>query len=254
MSVRHFLLCFSLLACTAAVPAQETNKPATIRANDGGQTGPMQSIFVPPKAGAPFSLNLAAEWTRPLANGGTYTLVNERKIARDAAGRIYQERWILVPKGGTIQSQMNVFQITDPEMHTWYNCEPAVKVCELLKYRLTTEDTYVPAIGTSGPLPEGRGKRLHEDLGTNVIEGVETHGYRETLTLNPGTMGNDRPMETTREFWWSPELALNLMSIVDSPQAGKQVFTVKNLATTPPEPRLFVVPDDYKVVDHREEN
>ncbi len=254
MSVRALLLPLFVAAIAALVPAQEQNQPATIRANDGGQTGPMQSIFVPPKAGAPFSLTLATEWSRPLASGGTFTLMNERKIVRDAAGRIYQERWILVPKGGNIKSQMNVFQITDPEMHTWYNCETATKVCELLKYRLTTEDTYVPGIGASGPLPDGRGTRLHEDLGANTIEGVETHGYRETLTLNPGVMGNDAPMVTTREFWWSPELALNLVSIVDSPQAGKQVFRAKDVSTSPPEPGLFVVPDDYKIVDHRAAN
>jgi hypothetical protein len=48
-------------------------------------------------------------------------------------------------------------------------------------------------------------------------------------------------------------LGLNLVSIVDSPQAGKQVFTAKNLITTAPEPGLFVVPDEYKIVDRREE-
>ncbi len=255
MHTRSIRLCLALFAFAGSVFAQDAiNKPATIRGNDGGRTGPMQSIFVPPKPGAPFSLTLATEWSRPLANGGAYTLVNERKIARDAAGRIYQERWILVPKNGTFKSQMNVFQITDPEMHTWYNCEPATKVCELLMYHLTTEDTYVPPIGTSGPLPNGRGTRQHEDLGQRSIEGVETHGYRETVTLNPGTMGNDTPMVTTREFWYSPELALNLVSIVDSPEAGKQVFTVKNLSATPPEPGLFVVPDDYKIIDQRKTN
>ena len=212
-----------------------------------------QSIFVPPKAGVPFSLILATEWSRPLGNGGTFTLSNERRIGRDNAGRIYQERWILVPKGGNIKSHMNVFQITDPEMHTWYNCETATKVCDLHKYHLTTEDNYQPAIGTSGPLPDGRGSRLHQDLGVGSTEGVDTHGYRETLTINPGIMGNDKPMVTTREFWYSPELALNLVSVVDSPQVGKQVFTVKNLTTTPPEPSLFVVPDEYKIVDRREE-
>jgi hypothetical protein len=91
-------------------------------------------------------------------------------------------------------------------------------------------------------------------LGQRTIEGAETHGYRETVTLTPGTMGNDSPMVTTREFWYSAELALNLVSIVDSPEAGKQVFTVKNLSATTPEPGLFVVPDDYKIVDRRTTN
>lgn len=254
MSIRPFLLALALLSGAKLALGQDQNKPAVIRAHDGGYDGPLQSIFVPPKAGAPFSLTLSTEWTRALGNGGSFTLANERRIVRDAMGRIYQERWILVPKGGAIKSCMNVFQITDPELHTWYNCETATKVCELLTYHLTTTDTYLPATGTSGPLPDGKGSRLHEDLGMSSTEGVETHGYRETLTLNPGVVGNDAPMVTTREFWWSPELALNLVSIVDSPQFGKQVFRAKDVSTTPPEPGLFVVPDDYNVVDHRNAN
>ena len=253
MPIRPYLLALLSLTLVPSVRAQDQNQPAVVRGIDGGANGPMQSIFVPPKAGAPFSLILATEWSRPLGNGGTFTLANERRIVRDNAGRIYQERWILVPKGSNIKSQMNVFQITDPEMHTWYNCETATKVCDLYKYHLTTEDNYQPAIGTSGPLPDGRGSRVHQDLGVGNTEGVDTHGYRETLTINPGIMGNDKPMVTTREFWYSPELGLNLVSIVDSPQAGKQVFTAKNLITTAPEPGLFVVPDEYKIVDRREE-
>jgi hypothetical protein len=38
-------------------------------------------------------------------------------------------------------------------------------------------------------------------------------------------MGNDKPMITTREFWFATRLAFNLVSIVDSPISGKQVFT-----------------------------
>jgi hypothetical protein len=221
---------------------------------DGGTSGRMESIFVPPKAGAPFSLTLATEWSRPIGNGGTFTLANERHIVRDSKGRIYQERWILVPKGGKIKSEMDVMQITDPNQHTWYNCIVRTKVCEILEYRLTTTQTYQPAIGLSGPLPDGSGFRTHEDLGVGNTLGVDTHGYRETLTINPGAMGNDKPMVSMREFWFSPQLALNLVSIVDDPQSGKQVFTVKDLSTSEPELTYFEVPEGYTVVDHRHEN
>jgi hypothetical protein len=238
---------------SASVMGQTQPQPAPVRIPDGGANGRMESIFVPPKAGTPFSLTLVTEWSRPLGNGGTFTLTNQRRIVRDSRGRIYQERWLLVPKGGDIKSQMDIFQITDPERHTWYNCETATKVCELLKYRLTAENDFQPAIGPSGPLPNGKGARQHEDLGASSTEGVDTHGYRETLTINPGVMGNDKPMITTREFWYSPELAINLISIVESPQSGKQIFTAKDLVTSEPEPGLFVVPDDYKIVDHGNE-
>jgi hypothetical protein len=245
------LLTFSL--ATLALSQEPIQKPA-VRIPDGGANGPMQSIFIPPKPGAPFSLTLAAEWTRSMANGGTFTLVNERHIMRDSKGRIYQERWILVPKGGKIKSEMNVFQITDPGLHTWFNCEVRTKVCELLQYHLTAEETYLPPTGTSGPLPDGSGSRLHEDLGPSTTEGVDTHGYRETLTINEGVMGNDKPMVTVREFWYSPQLGINLLSIVDSPQSGKQVFTAKDVSISEPDLSFFAIPAGYKVVDHRNEN
>jgi hypothetical protein len=244
----------STFGSTAAAQDAAPQKQV-VRIPDGGTSGRMESIFIPPKAGAPFSMTLLTEWSRPLnnGNGGTFTLTNERRIQRDSKGRIYQERWLLVPKGSKIQSIMDIFQITDPELHTWYNCETATKVCNLYRYSLTTQDNFQPAIGTSGPMPNGNGFRQHEDLGLSSTEGVETHGYRETSTINAGVLGNDQPMVSTREFWYSPQLAINLISIVDTPQSGKQVFTAKNLTTSEPEPSYFNVPEGYKVVDRLNE-
>jgi hypothetical protein len=237
------------MAQTAPAP-----QPPVVRVPDGGVGGRMESIFIPPKAGAPFSLLLATEWSRPLnASGGTFTLANERRIVRDSKGRIYQERWILVPKGSKVKSFMDVFQITDPEQHTWYNCITASKVCDLRHYSRTTTEDYQPAIRPSGPLADGNGVRQSDDLGMGSTEGVDTHGYRETTTYNVGVIGNDQPMIAMREFWYSPQLAINLVSIVDDPQTGKQVFTVKDVTTSEPEPSFFAIPEGYKVVDRRQE-
>jgi hypothetical protein len=241
-----------VLSLVSLAGAQQQGSSAR-KVADGGTSGRMESIFVPPKAGAPFSLMLATEWSRPLANGGSFTLANERRIVRDSKGRIYQERWILVPKGSKIKSFMDIFQITDPEKHTWYNCRTADKVCELLLYQLETTDKFVPATAPSGPLPDGTGVRQHDDLGVSNTAGVDTHGYRETVTLNEGVLGNDRPMVTTREFWFSSKLGFNLLSMVDDPQSGKQVFTVKDLSLSEPELSLFEVPEGHTVVDHRNE-
>ena len=62
-------------------------------------------------AGAPFNLILVTEWSGPFGNGGSFTLANQRRTVRDGKGRIYQERWLLVPKGSKIQSRMDVIQI-----------------------------------------------------------------------------------------------------------------------------------------------
>ena len=265
MHVRLFAVCFCILWLSATAarsqvparqqPAANSTAETIVRRVDGGAgNGIMQSIFIPPKAGAPFNLTLSTEWTRPLPGGGTWTLVNERHIMRDSKGRIYQERWILVPKGGPVKSAMNVFQITDPELHTWFNCEVRTKICELLQYTLTTEQSYLPALGPSRTQPNEIGHRTQEDLGPGNPLGVDTHGFRETLTIKPGELGNDRPMVNVREFWWSPQLAINLVSIVDDWQSGNQVFTVKDLSTTEPDVSYFNIPADYKVVDHRTEH
>jgi hypothetical protein len=218
---------------------------------DGGVSGRMESITIPPILDSPFSLTLVAEWSRSMGTGGTLTLTNHRRIMRDGKGRIYQERRLLVPKGSKMESEMDVFQITDPAQHTWYNCGTHSKICELLPYGMRPDMVYKPAIGTSGPLPDGKGFRQHEDLGTGISAGVNTNGYRETTTYNPGALGNDQIMVVTREFWYSPQLGINMISKVDTPTTGKQVFTVTELITAEPDPQFFEIPADYKVVDHR---
>lgn len=230
--------------------------PPVVNFSDGGAsprgTGPMESIFIPPKLNAPFSLKLAAEWSRPLATGGSFTLANERAIVRDSKGRIYQERRILVPKDGDFKSEMNVFQITDPRQHIWYNCSTRSKICELLPYNENAEAQYMPRIGNTGPLPHGRGFNQVDDLGVETIEGLEAHGYRETCLFNIGAMGNDVPMTSIREFWFSERLGIDLKSIVDNPQSGKQLFTVKELSTSEPDSAYFRIPEGYRVVNHLE--
>ncbi|HWZ52601.1 MAG TPA: hypothetical protein VNW54_14165 [Granulicella sp.] len=218
---------------------------------DGGGQEILQSIFVPPIAHAPFSLTLATEWTRPLNNGGTYTLVNRRPIKRDGAGRIYQERWLLTPKGSDIPSRLSWIQIVDPNAHTLYQCNAFQHVCELLTYSGSADVHYQPSLFKSGPLANGKGSRTHEDLGASERAGVPVHGYRDTTTLNPGVLGNDLPMTTVREFYYSAELGINLSSVLDAPQVGRETFTVEEISTTDPDASFFQPPEGYTIVDHR---
>ena len=245
------LLTLSAVPWSVLAQSESKPQPPVVQVADGGTSGRMESIFIPPVANAPFSLTLVTEWSRPLGNGGTFTLANQRHIVRDGKGRIYQERWILVPKGSKIESHMDVIQITDPMQHTWLNCGVQEKVCVLMPYTLATGTVYKPAIGITGPLPDGTGFRQHEELGLSNSNGVDTTGYRETTTFNPGVFGNDRPMVTTREFWYSAQLGINLISKVDDPQSGNQSFSVTELTTSEPDPRFFAVPEGYKVVDQR---
>ena len=244
------LLYASSTTLLAQTPPAQTPQ-ATVQIADGGTREMLESIFIPPLPRAPFTLTLDTEWTRPIANGGAYTVANTRRIMRDSTGRIYQERWYLMPKNGKQEPKMNYIQISDPATHTLTNCQVMAKRCYLQWYGGSTTTAYQPAAAPSGPLPNGNGYHLHEDLGHNDVAGLDTVGYRETTTLNPGVFGNDQPMVTTREFWYSAQLGINLLSKLDSPRSGKQQFTVKELTTAEPDPQSFTPPEGFSIIDQR---
>jgi hypothetical protein len=236
--------------------AQSPNKqPQFVTTQDGGVSEVLQSIEVPPKAGAPFTLTLETEWVKTLNDGGTVTFVNKRRIARDAAGRIYQERWALVPKNDPhVKSMMTVIQIADPTAGTLYNCFLVVKTntCELLKYTGSTSKIYKPASPPSGPLPNNQGTVVHQELGAQILAGVSAEGIRDVTTYNPGVFGNDRKVTIEREFWYSEQLGLSLLSVREDPRIGKQTFVVTSVNQSDPDSSLFELPAGFKTVDLRE--
>jgi hypothetical protein len=240
---------FLLLVGTQAVRAQTSDEGGV--SFDGGGQEILQSIVVPAIPNAPFSLTLAAEWSRPMSNGGTFTTANSRPIKRDSRGRLYEERWLMTPKGSGVPSQPSWIQIADPQARTLYQCNVRTKVCDLLKLSSSVSARFDPTRVPSGPLQGGKGTRTHEDLGGGYFAGVQVHEYKDTLTVNAGVMGNDLPMSTVRDYRFSPELGINLISTVEAPQIGRQTFTVTELSTTEPDPAYFQPPEGYKIVDHR---
>jgi len=224
-------------------------------AEDGGARGSvLESIVVPPKAKAPFTLILETEWIRGLSDGGTITLVNKRRIARDAEGRIYQERWLLVPKADLADSQMNAIQISDPHTHTLHTCPMlnSKKQCYVVTYIPSPTTVFKFQGPPTGPLPGDTGDRVHTELGKQLVSGVEAIGERDTTNFNPGVFGNDRKMTIEREFWYSPKLGFNLLSKRSDPRYGTENFTVTNLILADPDPKLFELPEGFTVVDRRD--
>ena len=245
-AIRHFAIAALLILSVPQLRAQ--GAPGF----DGGVTETLQSIYIPPLVGAPFSAIVHTEWARPIPGGGSYTAVNQRRVARDGRGRIYEERWLLVPKDSGVQSRMNVIQIADPNNHTLYNCFVFERRCTLLKFAEPAITSYKPPVIPSGPLENGKGFTTHLDIGVRTIAGIDTTGTRETTTLNPGAIGNDRAFVTVREFWQAPQIGVNVLSTVDGPQTGQQTFTLSDLSLTEPEPQLFELPDGYEVLDRRQ--
>jgi hypothetical protein len=242
----------SPLLLAPPLPAQQA-QPPVVEMRDGGTNLLLESIYIPVLLNAPFTAIVHAEWARPMPGGGNVISVNQRRVARDSRGRIYQERWLLVPKDSGIESRMNVIQIADPDTHTHYNCLMLEKPhrCILEDYADTAFAIYVPAHGATGPLANNAGYQTHEDLGVRYVEGLDCTGSRDTATFAKGVFGNDSPVVATREFWHAARIGINLISLVSGPNVGTQSFKVTDVNLAEPDPSLFQLPAGFAVEDRR---
>ena len=86
-----------------------------------------------------------------------------------------------------------------------------------------------------------------ESLGAQMIEGVQAEGTRITFTIPAGKIGNDRPIVTVNERWYSPELQAVVVSKNLDPRSGDTIYRLTNISRSEPDPSLFQVPGDYTI-------
>jgi hypothetical protein len=90
-----------------------------------------------------------------------------------------------------------------------------------------------------------------EELGSQTLDGVLVTGTRTTETIPAGAIGNEEPIETASEWWFSPALQVVMKSTNTDPRIGKTTETLNNLNRAEPDPSLFQVPSDYTISDSR---
>jgi hypothetical protein len=93
------------------------------------------------------------------------------------------------------------------------------------------------------------GNEVKEQLGKQLIEGVEAEGTRSTITIPAGDIGNERPIEIVTERWYSPELQLVVMSRHSDPRNGETTYKLTNISRADPAKSLFEVPAGFTVKD-----
>lgn len=90
---------------------------------------------------------------------------------------------------------------------------------------------------------------VKEQLGKQIIEGVEAEGTRTTVTIAAGEIGNERPIEIVSERWFSQELQLVVMTRNSDPRTGETTYKLTNINRSEPAKTLFEVPSDYTIKD-----
>ncbi len=211
---------------------------------------------------APYTAEAVTEVTQTLADGNRIERRTSAAIARDSRGRVRREHQGMML--GALQaapSQVPLVSISDPTSGTHVTLNQERRVAH--RFSMPTFDVPVPPPGDvlisagAGPmglplgLSPGTGGRdvRTERLGAQEIEGILAEGTRTTLTIPAGTIGNQLPIETMSERWYSPELQVVVLTRRSDPRFGDTVYRLTNIVRAEPPPDLFEVPSDYQIED-----
>ncbi len=214
--------------------------------------------------GAPYSAQAVTQATQTLADGTHIQHSSTETLARDSQGRTRVESSIsaigrLAASGATPRT--SVF-IHDPVASMSYVLDTTAH---------TVRQTQISTNGGRrgpgpGPVPAGaprpggpRGQAIArnganvttEDLGTQVVSGVNAQGTRVTRTIPAGSEGNDKAISIVRETWYSSDLQMVVMSKTTDPRFGETTYTLSNISRAEPDPALFAVPSGYTLEQGR---
>ena len=172
---------------------------------------------------------------------------------RDSAGRIRTDKLPVSRGGGGTQSpdDFDLVEIDDPVAGYQYILDTLGHVA----YRTSWHPRLIPF----RPLPSFQPPGTHtfpdgtvdveEDLPEKAIYGVTAAGHRSTQTNPPGTrQGNDKPIVSIVERWADPNTGVTLLQ-KQSGSEGGNTSTIPDYKAGDPDPTLFLIPSDYKVID-----
>jgi hypothetical protein len=241
MKRRGSFLLLLMLALTPSAAAQTADEPS--RAPDVGGSSHVHGIEVLPTAGRPFTAVDTIKWTRKLADGTEYDMHLSALVARDGQGRIYREHHKFAPANSNKEATRTYFVVVDPVGHKRTFCDVVKRHCTVEEYWKHPSFILPP----DGLLAKGTRYRDRETLGRDVMEGVDVVGTRETLITAAGVYGNREPIISTREFWYSPDLQINVSVIRNDPRLGVQFVRLADLSVGEPDQKLFLVPAGFTV-------
>lgn len=230
----------------------------------------------PVVTGAPYSAVTTNETIQTLADGNRIVNRTTYNVARDGQGRVRREE---VREDGTVASVM----IMDPVANASYVLDPANRTARkvallgpnVVSFRAASGSGWSAVSSTAAKseaaataemkaradavnfvyagnsvVTVAAATKMHverEPLGTQVMEGVAVEGTRNVSTIPAGAIGNERPIDTISEQWYSKDLQMTIMSRNADPRSGERTYRVTNVRRGEPDPTLFQVPADYTV-------
>jgi hypothetical protein len=209
-------------------------------------------LVVPTAKGVPFSAQIRAEWDGPIPGAGQVVRSNTASLLRDSAGRVRQEHWTWARSNGSTQPP-ELLEITfmDPVKATGARCVTKERVCRVMPLDVAHSSSAPAALLPTGKLGGSSMDNVynvHEDLGTSVMEGVTTIGYRDTQTFTArGDPNPADPRVVAHTHWLSLDLGFDLQMEVTSLEIGKLNVRITDLRREEPDAQEFAFPDGYAI-------
>jgi len=237
-------------------------------------------VMGPAVKGAPYSADEIRENTQTLGDGTRIHNETKTTISRDSEGRVRREtpnsisiwdpvtgtNYVLNPSTMTARKMSMNFVFTkgtnvsvdgehgqsfsfsyssagDDSMVLAKTLQNEVKLTSVA--RAKAEALSIPGQYTTTIKQSNSAKK--ETLGTQMMEGVNAEGVRLTTTIEQGAIGNDRPIQSVTERWYSQELQTNVMTKRTDPRNGEEVVKLTNVHRGEPSPVLFELPPGYTV-------
>jgi len=202
--------------------------------------------------GAPFSGDLITESTETLPDGNHIRQTSTVHLVRDSEGRTRREASLAglgaLASGGSAQQ---VIFIYDPVAGASYALDPVHKTGTRSPWAATMLRSRV-----AGAVERWRDARADgnqtpkvETIGPMTIEGLTAQGTRSTVTIPPGEIGNEAPIQIVTERWYSADLQMAVLTKRSDPRSGEIITRLTNVTRSEPSPALFQVPADFKVTD-----
>jgi hypothetical protein len=213
-----------------------------------------------PVTGAPYAADAVTETTQTLGDGNHITRKTTNKNYRDSQGRTRREQSFQTIGPWSTNGDTSVMvQINDPVAGVNYSLNSAAK--EATKIEMMSPPTHaqmaadvqrnIAKVKTSGAHVSTFNAKVspakEESLGSQMINGVQADGTKNTITIPAGQIGNDLPIDIVDERWYSTELQTLVKSVHSDPRMGTTTYQLTNIDRAEPSPSLFEVPADYKV-------
>jgi hypothetical protein len=212
--------------------------------------------------GAPFSAVEESMYSHRLDDG---TLERRSSVTthfyRDGQGRTRAERYEASYIGET-KSWLRSIYIADPVAGFLYQLDPenhkATRwVWDAHSQELAGTKNHEISDGRSveevAAIQEAESHATTESLGNREIEGLKVEGYRQSLEVPKGAIGNERPFEVVLETWISSELKVAVEATRSTATTVRETRLTK-VDRREPDSALFHVPADYRVEVGRVEN